>query len=85
MMMYNYIFWICLCISIMLLIGGFFAPPTGVIDGSVLTAVGELFGFAALGTLPSMLKDHDVTLTHGNTSLTVESNEEDDPCQKTQD
>lgn len=84
-MMYNYIFWICLCISIALLIGGFFAPPTGVIDGSVLTAVGELFGFAALGTLPSMLKDHDVKLTHGNTSLTVESNDDDDQTEREQE
>lgn len=42
-------FWTCLTIAIALIVGGFLVPPTGIIDGSVLTAVGELFGFAALG------------------------------------
>lgn len=42
-------FWICLSASIAGLTAGFLAPPTGVIDPSVLTAVGELFAFAALG------------------------------------
>ncbi|MCQ2608763.1 MAG: hypothetical protein MJ197_08770 [Bacteroidales bacterium] len=28
-------------------VAGFFAPPKGVIDGSVITAMGLLFGFAA--------------------------------------
>jgi hypothetical protein len=31
-----------------LIIGGFFVPPMGIIDGSVLTAVGELGAFGAL-------------------------------------
>lgn len=42
------IFFVCLFVSILLAIGGFLAPPTGVIDGSVLTAMGILFGFATL-------------------------------------
>ena len=38
----------CFVISAGLMIWGFFAPPTGVIDGSVLTAVGELAIFPAM-------------------------------------
>ena len=38
-------FVICFFVSVGLFIGGFFVPPMGVIDGSVLTAVGELLLF----------------------------------------
>lgn len=41
-------FAICFIVSILLIIGGFFVPPTGVIDGSILTAVGELLLFPTL-------------------------------------
>ena len=50
------IFWICLIISVCLLVGSFLLPPMGVIDNSVLAAVGWLFGFTALGVLPDALK-----------------------------
>lgn len=43
------VFWVTLGISIALIVGGFLTPPMAIIDGSVLTAVGELFAFAALG------------------------------------
>jgi len=36
---------VCFMISVVLLIAGFLMPPMGVIDGSVLTAVGELLLF----------------------------------------
>ena len=39
---------ICFFVSVGLIIGGFVTPPTGVIDGSVLKAVGELFMFPTL-------------------------------------
>ena len=45
----KYIFLVCLGISVALFIGGFFCPPKGVIDGSVLTAGGILLAFATLG------------------------------------
>ena len=32
--------------GVILITGGFFAPPTGVIDASVLTAFGEILTFA---------------------------------------
>ena len=33
-------FIICLSVSVAMIVGGFFVPPLGVIDGSVITAVG---------------------------------------------
>lgn len=47
-------FGVCLVASIGLMVGGVFVPPTGVIDGSVLTAVGLLFGYATLGQVHSL-------------------------------
>ena len=65
-------FWVCLIISIGLTIGSFFVPPMGVIDGSVLAAVGELFAFATLATvIEAIRKGSDVTVQHNNPSLTV--------------
>jgi hypothetical protein len=41
-------FVMCFFVSVGLIVGGFFVPPMGVIDGSVLTAVGELLLFPTL-------------------------------------
>ena len=38
----HWAFWTCLIISIGLIIGSFFVPPLGVIDGSVLASVHSL-------------------------------------------
>lgn len=68
----HWAFWVCLVTSIGLTIGSFFVPPMGIIDGSVLAAVGELFGFATLATvIDAIKKGSDVTVQHNNTSLTV--------------
>lgn len=68
----NVAFWICLFFSIGLIIAGFFTPPMGDIDGSVLTAVGELFGFATLYVVYNAIeKGIDIKLQHGNTSVTA--------------
>ena len=45
----GWVFWTSLTVSIGLLVAGFLVPPAGIIHPSVLTAVGELFAFAALG------------------------------------
>lgn len=63
------VFWVCLSAAIGLMIAGFFAPPTGVIDGSVLTAVGFLFLFATLGELPTIIKGRRVELKRGDTNI----------------
>lgn len=49
-------FWICLIVSISLIVAGFCVPPIGIIDGSVLTAVGILFGFATLAQIPVIIE-----------------------------
>ena len=62
------IFWVTFGVAAILIVVGFIIPPTGVIDGSVLTAVGELFAFAALGQVPSLIsRDADVSIKHNNT------------------
>lgn len=70
--MHRWTFIVCLTLSIGLIIGSWFVPPRAVIDASVLAAVGEIFGFAALATLIQAIdKGHKATITKGNTSLTV--------------
>lgn len=55
-------------LSVALLAVSFFAPPFGVIDNSVLAAVGEIFGFSALLTgLFAIERGTGVKLTHGKT------------------
>lgn len=73
------LFTITLLVAIALFIGGFLVPPTGVIDGSVLTAAGILLGFGALAQVPTLIrKGADFTLTHGSTSLQVNNPDNDD-------
>ena len=68
----NWWFYTLAAIAISLLIASWFVRPTGAIDSSVLKAVGELFAFAALGTLIKAIdKGLDAKVTHGDTSVTV--------------
>lgn len=65
-------FWVCLVITIALLVAGFIVPPTGVIDGSVLKGASILLGFAALYTIYVAIdKGVDAKVQHGNTTVTV--------------
>lgn len=65
-------FWICLIVSISLMVAGFCVPPMGVIDGSVLTAVGVLFGFATLAQIPVIIEvAGSVKVTKGD--MTIEA------------
>lgn len=69
-------FWVCLLTSLVLIALGFVVPPMGIIDGSVLTSVGELFGFATLAVVADAIREgYDAKITHGNT--TVEVNNDD--------
>lgn len=71
-------FWICLIASIGLLITGFLLPPIGIIDNSVITAVGLLLVFAALGQLPTIIEVAGYAkISSGNTTIEI-SKEEDD-------
>lgn len=65
-------FWICLICSIGLLCGGFFAPPMGVVDGSVLTSVGLLLGFAVLAQIPIIIEVAGYAkISSGNTTIEI--------------
>ena len=65
-------FWLCLGISIILMIGGAICPPPFVIDASIFKAVGWLFAFAALGQLPDLIQsDKSARLEKGDIALTI--------------
>lgn len=58
--------------ALVLIFTSFFIPPMGVIDGSVLAATGEIFAFAALGTVIKAIdKGVDAQVQHNNTTITV--------------
>lgn len=68
----NPAFWVCLSLSIGLIVAGFCVPPHGEIDGSVLTACGILFAFATLETVHiAIRKGVDARVRHGQTELAV--------------
>ena len=72
------IFFICLGMSMLLMLTGFLLPPTGVIDPSVLTASGILFGFAALGVAGQNLANgKDVTFKKGDMEVTIDDEEKE--------
>jgi len=73
------IFLISLTVSVVLIVAGFCVPPTGVIDPTVLTAVGELFAFAALGEFPMVIRyGKSAKISKGNTTVTVEGRKPED-------
>ena len=75
----KYIFFVCLGISIALFIGGFFCPPMGVIDGSVLKASGILLAFAALAVAGQNLANgKEVTFHKDDMDLTIGDSDEED-------
>lgn len=66
-------FVICFFISVSLIVGGFFVPPMGVIDGSILTAVGELILFPTLlYAFRAIELGMKVKLQKGDTSISIE-------------
>lgn len=72
-------FAVCLFISLALIIGGFFMPPMGVIDGSVLTAVGELIAFPTLlYGFRAVELGLEIKLSHGDTSLEISQKDEEE-------
>ena len=63
-----------------LLIFGALTPPPGEIHPSILKAVGEMFGFAALWIVAHALfeENTDVHIKHGNTSIDITNDNDDD-------
>ena len=67
-------FHVLLSVSILLIVGGFFVPPIGVIDGSVLSAVGLLLMFATIDKLPAAIKaGKNIKLQKGDSSVEITS------------
>ena len=65
-------FWVCLSVSIFLIIVSFFTPPRFVIDSSVIMTTGELWAFAALGVaVHAVGKGSDITVKKGDTEVTM--------------
>lgn len=72
-------FFICLGVSIFLMIGSAIVPPPFVIDSSIFKSVSFLLAFAALSQVPALVESGKTAkLTHGNTSLTVGENKDED-------
>ena len=65
-------FWRTGAISASLIVAGFFVPPMGEIDGSVLTAVGELLVFPVIYTAyNAIMSGKEISFNHGSTSISV--------------
>lgn len=74
---WKWVFWISLVISAVLIIASFLVPPMGIIDASVLAAVGEIFAFPTLYAAYQCIRSgQKVSLIHGNT--TIQINDKDD-------
>lgn len=71
-------FYICLLMSVVLLVGGFLTPPMAVIDGSVLEGCGILFGFGTVAQIPVVITSaKSVKVQHGNTTIEATSKKKD--------
>jgi len=73
---------VCFLVSIGLLVTGFFMPPQGQIDNSVLLGVGELGFFATLTRIPELVKSlkngASVEVSVGNKKVHIEGADEED-------
>ena len=68
---------ICFVISVLLIIAGFLLPPMGVIDGSVLTAVGELLLFpVVIYAFRAIELGLEVKIQKGDTSVEIHKDED---------
>ena len=75
----NLFFWFFSIIGVILIITAFILPPLSVIDNSVLIAVGEINGFAALGAVIKAIdKGSSATFHHNGTEVTINSNEDEE-------
>lgn len=63
-------------VAVVLIVVSFFVPPLGIIDGSVLAAIGELFAFASLFMIwESIDRGMDAKITHGETKIELSNDD----------
>lgn len=75
----NWAFWICLGVSIVLIVGGALTPPPFVIDSSIFIATGEMLAFASLWVLyRAVEKGVDAKITKGDMELKLENPDNND-------
>ena len=75
----NVFFWTFALAGLILIVASFLLPPMGVVDNSVLAAVGELDGVIALGAVIKAIdKGSSASITHNNTSLTINNDKKDE-------
>ena len=74
------VFRLNLIISICLIVGGFLLPPMGIIDSSVLTAVGALLMFGVLAQVPTLIdaakNGKSVKISKGDFSAEVSASDD---------
>ena len=69
------IFVVCLATSVMLIVAGFIVPPMGEIDGSVLTAVGELLLFPTIAYGARAIElGYDFKINKNDTNIEITNN-----------
>lgn len=74
--------YLIMLVSCLLVVCGFILPPLGVIDGSVLSAIGELMGFGLLvdfvQKLPAIIRaGGKAKFQHGDTTIEVGARKKD--------
>lgn len=75
----NWWFYTLAGIAILLIIASFIVPPLGYLEPTVLAGVGEIFAFAALGTVIKAIdQGRTASITHGNTTIEVKKEDGDD-------
>lgn len=68
------VFYLNLVVSIALVVGGFFVPPVGVIDESVLTAVGLLLMFSVVDKFPEAIRaGRNIKISKGDFPAEIDS------------
>ena len=73
----NFFFLFFSIASLLLIVAGFIVPPTGVIDGSVLIAVGELNGTLAIGAvIKAVDRGSSASIKHNGTEVTIKKEDE---------
>lgn len=71
-------FWTTLSVALSLLIGSFFCPPMGIVDGSVLAAVGEIFLWPCLAFgAKALAEGKTARIRKGDMDVTIGDNNEE--------
>ena len=69
--------------SVVLIISSFIVPPLGIVDGSILAAVGELTGIGALWQFTkAMNRNIDAKVKIKEIELELNNKDDDDPTQE---